>query len=302
MDKMYDYHSEPYHSEPYHSEPYHSEPYYFEPYEFPRSEDGKYTCLLDDGQILRSRREQLGLSVKQVAEKAGLQFSQYQRLESGSRFFSGCSMRVGLSICAVLLLNPFDFFRINVHQPDPATMKPREPFDADIPKLPKKVGRKALYRDIMTIYANHFSLILPHDVLSALGKPQYIKALWIFPEKRLLFYAVGSDTPLTIETDAVQSDTEKGNGIHAAEAVVVETDAAHLADVDAENIYAVPSSLYNSKSPIVLPKLGFSDKIRKYLGWNDDVYAVECRTVVDIGGQRCILCDLKTARLTNVFA
>ena len=88
--------------------------YQFVPYEFPTSRDGKYICLLDDGQILRSRREQLGLSVKQVAEMAGLQFSQYQRLESGDRFFSGCSMRVGLSICAVLLLDPYDFFCIDV--------------------------------------------------------------------------------------------------------------------------------------------------------------------------------------------
>ena len=77
--------------------------YTFIPYDFPTSRDGKYHCLLDDGQILRSRREQLGLSVYQVAEMAGIQFSQYQRLESGERFFSGCSMKIGLSVCAVLL-------------------------------------------------------------------------------------------------------------------------------------------------------------------------------------------------------
>ena len=70
--------------------------YTFIPYDFPTSRDGKYHCLLDDGQILRSRREQLGLSVYQVAEMAGIQFSQYQRLESGERFFSGCSMKIGL--------------------------------------------------------------------------------------------------------------------------------------------------------------------------------------------------------------
>ena len=84
--------------------------YTFVPYEFPKSRDGQYICLLDDGQVLRSRREQLGLSVQQVADMAGLQFSQYQRLESGDRFFSGCSMKVGLSVCAVLMLDPYDFF------------------------------------------------------------------------------------------------------------------------------------------------------------------------------------------------
>ena len=96
--------------------------YTFIPYDFPTSRDGKYHCLLDDGQILRSRSEQLGLSVYQVAEMAGIQFSQYQRLESGERFFSGCSMKIGLSVCAVLLLDPFEFFDVNVKQPKPDIM------------------------------------------------------------------------------------------------------------------------------------------------------------------------------------
>ena len=233
--------------------------YQFVPYEFPTSRDGKYICLLDDGQILRSRREQLGLSVKQVAEMAGLQFSQYQRLESGDRFFSGCSMRVGLSICAVLLLDPYDFFCIDVEQPDPATMKPHEPFDADIPEIPKKVGRKPIRRDVMTIYVNHphFSLMLPRDVLIALGKPEYIQMRWNVSEKRLLFHAVNAD---------------------------------------AEEPYDVPAPLYDDATALVFPKSEFIDNVRKELGWDDDVYAVECRMVEDVTGEQYILCDLKTAQ------
>ena len=190
---------------------------------------------------------------------AGLQFSQYQRLESGDRFFSGCSMRVGLSICAVLLLDPYDFFCIDVEQPDPATMKPHEPFDADIPEIPKKVGRKPIRRDIMTIYVNHphFSLMLPRDVLIALGKPEYIQMRWKVSEKRLLFHAVNAD---------------------------------------AEEPYDVPAPLYDDATALVFPKSEFIDNVRKELGWDDDVYAVECRMVEDVTGEQYILCDLKTAQ------
>lgn len=233
--------------------------YQFVPYKFPTSSDGQYMCLLDDGQILRSRREQLGLSIRQVAEMAGLQFSQYQRLEAGDRFLSGCSMRVGLSICAVLLLNPFDFFCIDVKQADPATMKPHQPFDVNIPDLPKRVGRKPIRRDIRTVYLNHphYSIMLPREVLVALGKPAFIQIRWNATKKRLLFLAV---------------------------------------DADAEEAFDVPSYLYDDGTALAFPHSAFGDNVRKEMGWDDYVYAIECRIVKDVNGQQCILCDLQTAQ------
>ena len=235
--------------------------YEFVPYEYPKSRDGKYICLLDDGQVLRSRREQLGLSVQQVAQMAGLQFSQYQRLEAGDRFFSGCSMKVGLSVCAVLLLDPFDFFHVDVQQADPTTMKPHEPFDFDLPEdliRPKKVGRKPIRRDIMSIYVNHphFSFILPRNVLVALGQPAYIQIQWNTEEKRLLFQPV---------------------------------------DADADQAFDVPDFLYSDATALVFPPMELLQNVKSELGWDNEAYAVECRLVRGIKDDHMILCDLNTA-------
>lgn len=236
--------------------------YTFIPYEFPKSRDGRFICMLDDGQILRSRREQLGLSVQQVADMAGLKFSQYQRLESGERFFTGCSMKTGLAVCAVLLLDPYDLFDVEVQQPDPATMMPHEPFDFDLPDelfRHRRVGRKPIRRDIMTVYLNHrlFSMIIPRNVLESLGKPVYIQLRWNKDEKRLLLHGV---------------------------------------DSTAESAIDVPPHLSDSCSALALPPLQIIDQVKKDLYWDDDAYAVECRLVRDSEGHQYILCDLYKAQ------
>lgn len=61
----------------------------------------------ETGMILRKAREIKGLSQMQVATLAGINLGQYQRLEYGMRDFELCSMKVGISICYVLNLDPF---------------------------------------------------------------------------------------------------------------------------------------------------------------------------------------------------
>ena len=61
----------------------------------------------DIGKILRKAREMQGMSQMQVATLAGINLGQYQRLEYGVRDFELCSMKVGISICYVLNLDPF---------------------------------------------------------------------------------------------------------------------------------------------------------------------------------------------------
>ncbi len=61
---------------------------------------------------LKYRREQLGLSQQQVANLAGIDLRQYQRFESGERNMSSSSMRIGLSICRVLQLDPYRFVNL----------------------------------------------------------------------------------------------------------------------------------------------------------------------------------------------
>ena len=42
-------------------------------------------------------------------------------------------MRIGLAVCAALLLDPYDFIDVTVSQPDPQTMKPVPMFHTDLP-------------------------------------------------------------------------------------------------------------------------------------------------------------------------
>ena len=61
----------------------------------------------DIGKILRKARKMQGMSQMQVATLAGINLGQYQRLEYGIRDCDQCSMKVGISICYVLNLDPF---------------------------------------------------------------------------------------------------------------------------------------------------------------------------------------------------
>lgn len=70
----------------------------FIPFEMPQSDDGKYTALLTDDSVLKTRRAQLGLSQQEVADMAHMPLSQYQRLESGDDILAGASMKNGLAI------------------------------------------------------------------------------------------------------------------------------------------------------------------------------------------------------------
>lgn len=56
--------------------------------------------------VFRERREELGLTQKEVADRAHITVRQYQRIESGSRHIRTSSLRIGLSICDALEMDP----------------------------------------------------------------------------------------------------------------------------------------------------------------------------------------------------
>ena len=58
--------------------------------------------------MLREARLRLALSQQQVATLIGIQIRHYQRFEYGEREIQEISIRVGLSLCAVLELDPVD--------------------------------------------------------------------------------------------------------------------------------------------------------------------------------------------------
>lgn len=81
-------------------------------YKFPTMmiDGDEYERMQQEGDILRTRREELKLTQQQVADKAHILLRQYQRLESKERNITGASARIMLSICAVLKLDPYLFF------------------------------------------------------------------------------------------------------------------------------------------------------------------------------------------------
>ena len=69
----------------------------------------EFTLIALEHDMLKHRRIALGLTQQQVADLAHIQWRQYQRLESGERSIYSASMRIGLSVCWVLKLDPFRF-------------------------------------------------------------------------------------------------------------------------------------------------------------------------------------------------
>ncbi len=59
------------------------------------------------GRIMRDARLRMGYSQQEVAMLVGVQLKQYQRFEYGERDIHCASMKLGLSICAVLGIDPF---------------------------------------------------------------------------------------------------------------------------------------------------------------------------------------------------
>ena len=56
-------------------------------------------------EMLKSRREHLGLTQQQVADIASLLIRQYQRFESGDRKLSSATFRIGVAIADALEFN-----------------------------------------------------------------------------------------------------------------------------------------------------------------------------------------------------
>lgn len=58
--------------------------------------------------ILRKRRKELNMTQSEVADAIGVQVQQYQLFEYGTRKVSTSSMILGLRLCAVLELEPYE--------------------------------------------------------------------------------------------------------------------------------------------------------------------------------------------------
>ncbi len=76
---------------------------------------GFQLCHLDEDfhTVLREKRIVLGLTQKQVADKAGIVLQQYQKFESGERNIMTCSFRIACRIIEALGMDISDFYHGN---------------------------------------------------------------------------------------------------------------------------------------------------------------------------------------------
>ena len=77
-------------------------------------------------EIIRQARIRLGLSQQQVATLISIQIRQYQRLEYGESDVQKLGMRVGLSLCIVLELDPYDLI-FGAHPETVGDLRSRRP-------------------------------------------------------------------------------------------------------------------------------------------------------------------------------
>ena len=72
--------------------------------------DGFQMIHMEERNILRERRVILGLTQKQVAEKAKIPFQSYQRFESGERNIMTASFQMACRVIEALGMNISDFY------------------------------------------------------------------------------------------------------------------------------------------------------------------------------------------------
>ena len=230
----------------------------FVPFDFPKTKDGMYICMLNDGQILESRRNQLRLTQQQVAKIAGVPFAQYQRIEASENGLAGCSMKNGLAICAALLLDPFQMLGIRVNQPSVEDIHHQiiiNEIDENI--VPKRVGRKHIRRDIMTVYVNYeeYSILIPYDVLRKFGVKDYIQIMWNIPQRRIVLRPATATDESAFDVPAVIN----------------------------ENAFLAVPSIIGDQNPIAK------------MNWGTQAHSVESRLVSTDKGEIALLIDLNTA-------
>ncbi len=61
-----------------------------------------------EADILRTRRQELGISQQALATEVGIEVRQYQRFEYGQQLLSRANMKLGLRICIALELDPIE--------------------------------------------------------------------------------------------------------------------------------------------------------------------------------------------------
>jgi len=71
-------------------------------------EDSSFETIEPECEIIKRRREELGLTQRQVADAATINIRPYQKFESGERKISSTSFRIGVAIADILEMDVHD--------------------------------------------------------------------------------------------------------------------------------------------------------------------------------------------------
>ena len=63
---------------------------------------------MSEAEMLREARLRMGYSQQTVAAMIGVHIKQYQRFEYGERSIRNSSMKIGLAVCIVLDIDPYE--------------------------------------------------------------------------------------------------------------------------------------------------------------------------------------------------
>ena len=66
-----------------------------------------------EAEIIRQRRKELGLPQMEVALEIGISLRAYQRFEYGQRKLSKASFELGLKLCLILEINPYELIEFD---------------------------------------------------------------------------------------------------------------------------------------------------------------------------------------------
>ena len=68
---------------------------------------------MSEAEIIRQRRMELGLPQMEIALELGIPLRAYQRFEYGQRKLSKASFELGLKLCLILEIDPYELIEID---------------------------------------------------------------------------------------------------------------------------------------------------------------------------------------------
>ena len=238
--------------------------------------EGRDKTINSKGKILLNRRISLRLTQEKLANMTDVSVQQIQKLEAGDISIYRLGLNKGLSLCAALRLDPYEIAEPYYEQPDFITLDSMPVMTRKMPDLSnadfyKLAGRQSKTKNVVVYFNQSFnsSVLISRKAIELLDKPKYIQIHWFKSVK--FFIITGTETPEIPETRGIYS-------------------------------FDVPPETYDKKSlGLMIMHFEAIEGAVADLNWDNHTYVAKCHELVaeSGNGQRCFLCDLRTAKKSD---